>query len=698
MLTINSNWLAAMQQVNPQVRFIVTLQVDGSTSYSAVDGPVDFATTYPVAVSEVSPFAAEINLRERKATLSEMTVTFSGNGWAREIAIAKRLRGKKLIVKIGEKSLAEADYVTLFTGVIAKSPLVHPDNTVEVEAMNGMAVVRDTKITGYWIGMHPLQIIEDILDKAGVPSELIDAPSLDPSAYTSMSHFVASRGPVELGSNINLVIETPRSALSLLNSISKLVDGLFVDGEDGTLRFILFDSTASLDDTWTEDDILSIEPPDDADDSVINDVTVKFYYNGNDHYYLDYQLQDSDSIANYSYPVGIAQQSFADELATPWLNAACHLEAGESLDDGTVDGNGATFNVNGYGSCLHTMAGARWDGFPSGSPSADSLLSNTRTAFIKIDDEIIEVKGLSLSSLAWQRSIQDPSNPGTLVTIKVPYKGTYTIKTRGALDTTPAAHSSQASVFDYTVAVAMARARINRWCNGAPPLKVRTRLDKFAVQLGDFVGLVTTRYAAYGDDGLDANTKWEVVGKEIDRYSSDPGIKWTLQWVTKTAAAAPTEAHTARVPGAQTALQRSALSIVGSSATVGIHIDSGLVVAAGAGLTVTVTAGTLSATTYATDFLAETLTVPASQTCWIIADAKDGGLIVQTGATAPTVPSNQLILAKVVTGVASVTSVNGYTAKSALQSAIVGVHALNAAAEWKTSLIPNGHFGAWSRG
>jgi hypothetical protein len=106
----------------------------------------------------------------------------------------------------------------------------------------------------------------------------------------------------------------------------------------------------------------------------------------------------------------------------------------------------------------------------------------------------------------------------------------FTTAGRGQFGTPTQDHTVGAHVYDVTVVVGMLSAVLARFALGVTVIQLETDLSKYAVQIGDHVGLVYDHYVSYGSDGLAAgnSVKWEVCGKETDLSATPPRIKWRL--------------------------------------------------------------------------------------------------------------------------------------------------------------------------
>lgn len=705
-LSLNANWLREFRREGVQPVFIVSITLDDSPLdvRSAISGPVSFDTTYPACVQEVSPFVSAIDVLERVPEVSEATVVFAGGptpatSWMRQLVVDYRLKGKKVQILWGTPNLSEADFEEFFAGTLDRVQ-VRPDSSVEITVKNGLGLLRDAKVAGAWCNMHPVQVVEDVWDRAGLPTALLDTTTLDPASYTTMSHYVIDRcGDVAQHDSV--------SAFDLIAQVAQTMDGLFVDSEAGQLRFVAYDETKASTADWTDDDIWDLEQ-EELQGNVITGFLVKFMHGGfgDDEFpKKEYELTDTDAIANYAYP-GTSGQPITKDFVTRWLNGRSRLEGvGSSGVDmtPTVPGVGDTFIV--YTSRAWAFCGTRWDGFPSGSQDADAQASTTRNLYVKIGSEIIEVDQVTVSTEYVSEYQLEDTGAGVTDTQKVPQLLTLRVKTRGALGTVAAAHDARATqggagdlVYDYTIAVKMVQSRLRRFSNGCPIIRFKTALDKWGHQVGDFGTLVTTRYAAYGVDGLGTDTKWEAIGKEAN--AAEGFIQWTCAWVTGPVAPTPTQAHrTAEL--LRYAISNRIREMVTRDEVVAPRVISGLTVSVDSGLDIIVAAGVAGTIIDRVELSADVaITLAASKDHWIYFDTETRSVGVTTKATGTVTPrfsATQILLAKGVAGAASVT-LTSFSSSNVLRAGLVAAYALHPQLEMKTALNTNSAFQTWSRG
>jgi hypothetical protein len=160
--------------------------------------------------------------------------------------------------------------------------------------------------------------------------------------------------------------------------------------------------------------------------------------------------------------------------------------------------------------------------------------SALRPVYLLVDNELVkctaQANQAKLFDEYWPGYGGDGAEPVPYPVI--PYI-TYTASERGALGSDAVAHLGGVSVHDVTLLVAEAQNRTTRFALGKNEVSLKTSFAKYATQLGDLVCLVNADYLAYGIDGLETgnSTKWEIIEKQPDLYSSPPSIKWRLMRV-----------------------------------------------------------------------------------------------------------------------------------------------------------------------
>lgn len=699
MRTLNANFVGAFEAASCSPRVLVAIDLGGGNVKKARDGDTADSgmSLYPASVASVGSFNFEIDPWDRRPKIGQVRVDFVADGWFRDLVVNNIVRGKACTISLGERSHAESSYEPLFYGVIDDYQSKY-DGTGHIIVSDWFAMVRDAEIVGYWLGKHPLEIILDILqNKIGIAASMIDSAAFDPTNYsTSISHWNLSRGGFrgETYSD-DFTIREPTSAFKLIQELSTLMNGSTFVTELGKFTFKRFDESAGVSSSWSDQLTFTDIEFDQTSYNVKNRVTVSFWrrnYKTNNE--GNYEANDTVSQSAHAFP-GMSNLIASDKIDTSWLTAHGIIDADMTS---SVPGVGATFGVS--SGFVFGMSGTRWPSWPGGSQPATAQLSGSRTAFLAIDDEIIEVDQCTVgTSNGRTHQITDPATGG-LVSVGLPYSVVFRVLARGAKGTTAAAHARATSspITDMTIPIAMAESRIKRFSYGVPIIKTKTSFDYFHVEVGDMVTLISNNYFTYGNTGLDANTKWEVVGKKVETHTTEPGIEWTLAWATKTGA--PGSANLQRYRRGVEGMDQ--VSLKASTGVVPSYVDSGLAVTGTGGFGVSVSTGK-SSTALTSPSLpqAQAITVPASSDTWVYADANSGSVITKSvgiGAAEPVRAPSETPIARVRSDGAGVSGVLDTRSSQRLNTGIATAQNVSPRTTSDRGSIMNGKFHSWTRG
>lgn len=544
-LTLTDAWKQAMLRATVEPVFIVEVKLDASTTYKFCSSPHSpLATTnngdYTPIVSSVDPISGSIDPVKRTFSRNQINISFTDEGpgsFIRNLLSGNRLRGRKVTVKLGEVSLdSSSDFADYFVGVLAD--FVPSEGEVTFATRDAMKILQDATLPGqdlaklYWHNKHPLEVIEDILERAGVPSELYDGTSLDPDSYTSsISHWGVTRSFKGL---IDSSVKEDQSAWDLVQELAVLLHGVFAPREDGTLAFARFDASASSSADFTEDDIQDFEQIE-TTGNIANTAVIKFDYAGqiseaNRDPEKEYGFarkivhSNADAKSNYAYP-GESESVFTRTISTRWLEAVAMLES--DLTSGA-----STISV--IGGHADSFSGMRDDGSSGWEPSA------SRPVYLLVVDnrdgsaEVIECDGITMDSDVYT----DYTEVGGTV-VQNTLKGTYDITTSGRKWTeggsgTGRAFDAGCFVYDVTIAVDWAKTLIERLSEGLPIVRFRTSLFHYGLQLGELATFAFDLFLSYDNDGQSGSDKWEAIGKEVDVLGDSPGVVWTLAKATST--------------------------------------------------------------------------------------------------------------------------------------------------------------------
>lgn len=718
MLSIPDAWKVALRTSGGRPAVVVQIDPDASTSfYFASANARDLG--YPDSVRGLTPLAAKIDARTRKPQVGGFSVDFADDGALRRLNRDYRLKGKRVIVKLGYAGLAYASYQPLARGVIQDVIPGTGKTMMQLRATDAFSLVADRNITGRWRARHPLDVINDILvDEIGLPSDLIDTSTIDKAAAvnSSFAHYVVNRTALD---EDDRTVSTPQSGLKLIDEIGALLNGSLIPTEDGKIAFKRYDHTAAAVAAWGT--------------SIVRDLRVKEVhgnlYNkfsmlmgwinlGAGNYSPDnprnasengpaggefryqFDLQDSDSIAAHAYP-DLTEGIFADGSSTKWVGMETILGAAMTSGQTTMECTALA---------LPGFCGSLGQG---DAAYALFALSAGNPGYFRVGSEVVKVTAVTFGSHTdgetlgpddgedggeYQSSLTGSGNAATGTHQPGPGSGhadvltaSYTV-VRGMFGTTAEAHPVSHHVVDITIGVNVALDTVGRFGNGAAVVEVDVPLSEHFVQLVDMVTLAHEAFSGYGLDGVTASTKWEVTGKQVTPLGPNAGITFTLTqaptppsftqgwtwWGNRSKSYGPVadsvwaDWWTTVTPHGP--LNRT-VEMLRRGDVIQAHVVSGCTVTSPSALLILIAEGVVvgpGAIRRKAGAMSRTYSVPASKDSYIYFDAATGLYTrrsVANGATAPTAGPTEAYLAKVVSGASAVTSITDTATRFALLAA-----------------------------
>ncbi len=537
MLTASAAWLDAVTRADARIRVLVSINIAG-TLYNALSGSVDTTSdlrSTAVAVQKVSPVGIEVDPLTRETQIAELFVELD-DAWIRPIVVNNRIKGKKLICKIGAAELDETDFLGFFAGPI-EEVAAENGTTIRISVLDPLILLDRQTVIGYWVNKHPLEILykgdgTGILEKAGIPS--IDTGSFDPqdAAYDGLEQIIVGRGGKAASSAAAGAVVEPVSALELARSLAWLVNGFLWPDESGQMTCVRFDPDAAAVDNWTEDDAIPGSITQETGDArMVNRFTFNFSRAsgegpGNNGYNFSFTAEDTASQAAYAYlgePTRIVEESFDID----WLDGKGTLHPTASINNTDDHPSVSVWPAN-----PEYYAGNRSEAWAS--------VSADRPAYLYVSSwmsgggtEIIKATALTKSS-STQIYIIDPEDQSYDLAATVSQGLVYSGTTRELFGSTKQTHPVLAGystmVHDITPIALLAIELLQRFAFGCPVLELDTLLTKYQVQIGDLVTFPWDKFVDYGLDGLTTTQKWEVVSKEVDIFANPPRIKWRLAY------------------------------------------------------------------------------------------------------------------------------------------------------------------------
>lgn len=527
---------------------------------------------FPSSIASVSPFSVSIDPLDRKSKVGTFTITGTPDGNLYQWIIDHQAKGAEVTVLWGDMSATStSDLGPKFKGTVEVALPNAQDLTATLTCKDYLDPILDNQIVGRWLNMHLLEIIEQILttDTAdgglGIDTAIIDTTSLDPDTWSSIKHYVVSRGTI---SDIykDTSVSSPTSAKQLIDELAMLMDGQLMCREDGLIRFHRYESGTAAVDNWTDDDFLDISL-DDIDGNARNRFTIEFNQltetaalspRGEDvtPKALVYRQLNEDAANDVKSPHQTAR-IIDENYSTPWIEGDANIIERAVYQNGDEGyrpegipsslGAGDEFFLG--GGMFHAFCGTRTPGFTTGLGQYEPTwkIDSTHLAYIQVEEEIISidklvVDGRSVAHVYETTATTIQNAIGALATA-LPNLGTFRIAERGCFGTPVQDHAGAENnqdtygsklvniAHDVTIPVNFINAKIRRFAYGAPKITVRTPHHKYAVQVGDIITLTTALVKYLGHSlGLDTTDKWEVCGKQDDIYNDQPCITWTLIW------------------------------------------------------------------------------------------------------------------------------------------------------------------------
>jgi hypothetical protein len=551
-------WKRAFEAETVNAIWILTLTVDPSHVYKFTSHQ-NYFVDYAPGLEVTNPVAAELDAKTNKVSMSSFTFDITDDGELRRI-VAERRIGRKtssFTLKLGTPSISEGDFAAILSGRV-EDIIPLEGGPMRVVAYDARILAREAKIAlEDFAAKHPV----DVLKKALLLSGAVEGTDFDGSTMNpTTAQFVATRSAhfciAAVGEHtdlflLNRALREPEDAQPLIDDLCALAGGALFPSEAGPIVFRVFDPDATPVYAFTNDDIDTLEP-EESFKTIVNEAIVgwgkqdpsirtahagwnPFTVNGFDSPGLEsLTIYDETSQSLHGTQQASLTPRFMPSKAL--LGAAIDATATAITVNGAVIGGFAGNRAE-----IDTLALVQWPNifginnatFPT-TPGV-CLVSSGQPAFFQIDKEIVRVVGETQSSISTQVEVGvsvDAFGDGLKVARVSLGDTVYTIE-RGALGTTAVAHVIGAPMLDVTIPVRMGDLVLRQWAYGAPRIKITTGAHHLAPELGDLVTVTRTEvYCGYGyERGIDANTVWRVVRKEVDPTGDSPSITWVLHRV-----------------------------------------------------------------------------------------------------------------------------------------------------------------------
>jgi hypothetical protein len=269
-LDLTSNFVSAWDEVaDPNPTPLDVCSWDGGTLPPALSG-------YLPIVNSISGLEWGLNpvTRETKTPLIELH--FADGAEIRELLRYYQLRRVAVDIYLGTYDLTSFnDFMRLPTLHVEDVIPKYGQITVKLADANG-DVWRDRPVRGRWTGWHPLQVVRDVLIKAGAgPDHYVDSTLDYETADPSRSHFCISRYDDQVFGFRNPLDEA-QAAGELVTELIALMSGTWRPTQTGPYEFRRFDYNAAVARQWSANYDIDEIAQDSSLGDMVNSVTVSF--------------------------------------------------------------------------------------------------------------------------------------------------------------------------------------------------------------------------------------------------------------------------------------------------------------------------------------------------------------------------------------------------------------------------------------
>jgi hypothetical protein len=330
---------------------------------------------------------------------------------------------------------------------------------------------------------------------------------------------------IGLASTSYLTVDTAQygeeiDAYDAISEIAGVVNSSILEREDGTLEWKGLDLDASA--ARVLDDITGIGDINQgsAAQDIINQAIMEWEcadLKVRDATRTPNSLsqQDADSLESHSIDGGTTDGIREKTFKSQWLNSIGLLSSTISNSDTTV----VNFTTAGKGEYLANYGCCGTGGVTAGPTQSDATRKaasgSDRYIYLRLNDEIIRVGTSAITDLGKTISFVDPETDLT-VSPFTNYEITYTSCDRGYAGSTAVRHPQGTEIYDITIPYVFLQETIRRYNNGIQIVNVSTSLKHADLQVLDVVSLDTDFILAYGLDGVDSLTTWEIIDKQIE--------------------------------------------------------------------------------------------------------------------------------------------------------------------------------------
>lgn len=728
MQTATTAWLNATRQDSPQIVHALTLTVDyvaaspleyefTDTKWASAPAASDFEIEQGTLVS-FTPIQRSLNVIQRDIKVEMVTATLLRTARVDDMIENYAVIGATAVLGMSESGTS--DTIVIFRGDV--TDYTCRENVVVLKIKSRQELLRDRKTVAVSISDHPNIVLYDLMFGAqGLnDNSLYDLPSLQYDVDTTVSHWILA----DYGFNWTKAFEEANQMQAYtdlwkaLQTVLFMTDGYIdIKPSDGKITYRRTRTSGSSDFDLTEDDLISFEVLS-SFEPMYSSISWNSHQVAGDNYRTATNQYDNDSATRYGINPGTAApipsyKSIVQDLpyVNGWFGVAKNVFT-SAIEPGP---SGVSDTFSGRGPYLDMCCGCYWPTFPAAQPT-NSKVSSSRPMYLRIGEEIIKIDLIVVNTVdVIEKEFADMST-GAFLKPTFPYRATFRVVERGAFNTSASAHpsssffdepKSELTCFDVTIPCMMAERYLTRFSDGAFSVRVHVRPEWARTELGD-IGTITvpaSRFKRFNFNGLDTTTKLEVVAMRPKTAGTEPVIEMDLVFAWKDT---PESTDIRGLPKGGEAIQDRAQQKVASINNVDVgekHVLEGLLVTDGGSLDIDISAGACSSLVGRNRMSdAKTITLQASKDVYVYFDQSANGIYVQhetIGTTPePTTEDWSILLAKVVTGASTITSVTDRRPDKAMHGTKLVDHTVATQQQYRLSEARNHNFdfSQWSRG
>jgi len=686
-ITLSDEFKERMGRANPEPVVQVAIQTVAPSAfsfyvhngYNGVDSTIEGD---PVLLS-VTNVSNSLDAVTRKNQISSIQFEVIDDGFIRSLATSYKFFNAYVVVRLGAADMITTDWCPVFFGRISRTWSERGAITFEATDYEDFTL-NQTNFRTYF-NKHPLEVLLQSLQDAGIPSARIDSTSFAFDSVSTSSHYVFSSytgkiygepekeiydpnhmrnedfsddiyldgkhtnlapgtintGSMGISSTTLLVVRTDKFLSEYLEMTRSV---LRADVANAKLKMVKPLKTDSVTKHFTTDEYTDFEM--DNNTVIFNRVVIRI---GVGEGAFELRFKDTNSVnafGEHEYSTETAYFSAASEIKEEDYN----VFAGSSF----TAIQARSVGINGFCGTRNLHAGSQVaaDQITADRPSFYSFISG----LLKSESAITEPNS-SMTSLSW--AFDEFGSNDTM------YEGLGKIQVNGLSYVTGSSSTNNEGYLwhDVTVPHIFANDLLDRFSNGAPKIKFTAGLDNIHLELGDLISIDNDwfLYSELSLDGLDSTVKFEITKKEVSLTGSFIGVNYEAVYITKDS---PPSIDVDFIPPLDVILAPIRKKNLIQSFTEMPNqntLESGCSVEATSGLAYQIKPGKMLAGGFGALLQnATTFTATANKHTYVGIDSVSGNILINevaTSADEPELAPGEIRIGKVISGASSVSSV-----------------------------------------